>query len=276
MALWLQRQEAVFLCGTYLDWISQQPLLPGLIEHHSFDSDSDSPNFDTALRSPREKAQMTHILAKVPAYPHQMVAKIVTVHSATDFLPALQTFLHKNLPQTTIIPGLHDHLDIYRQVVIIAPPDQRVSDGSKWWHVRATLEVVAAGWKPYGPPCFDMALISDWPRSSCLRTLDSVQVGQNTFLRPYYHFSSYMLPSTLVLMRPPHLFSATSSGSPSSHHTLPMPAFSTIITKCSPLTQASLSLRTSHSFPHLTLHVPPSYFTLSFALQHVPPLGSPK
>ncbi|KAG1756361.1 uncharacterized protein EDB91DRAFT_1092226, partial [Suillus paluster] len=65
-------------------------------------------------------------------FQHQeQVAKIVTAHGAIDFLAALQTFLCKNLPHTTIVPCLHDHFDVYRQVVIIAPPDRRVSDVSK-------------------------------------------------------------------------------------------------------------------------------------------------
>lgn len=183
MALWLQRQEAVFLRGAYLDWLSQQPLLAGRGEHHTFDSDSDSeseetdsPKSNTALISPlatAEEVQVTqHIVAKVPAYPNQTVARITTAYGATDFLAALQTFLRKNLPHNTIVPSLYDRFDVYRHVVIIAPPDRRVSDTPKRWHVRATPEVAASGRNPGRPACFDMALISDRPRSSRLRALD--------------------------------------------------------------------------------------------------------
>ncbi|KAG1775840.1 hypothetical protein EV702DRAFT_972335, partial [Suillus placidus] len=183
MALWLQRQEAVFLCGAYLDWISQQPqaLLAGCTEHHSFDSDSDS---DTDLEEVEAASSNTttihtgHTLAKAPAHPHQTVEKIVTAHGATDFLPALQSFLRKNLPHINIIPGIQDHFDVYRQVVIEAPPDRQVGDTPKRWHVRARPEVVASGRKPGCPARFDMALISDGPRSSRLHTLDGVQVAQ--------------------------------------------------------------------------------------------------
>ncbi|KAG2340776.1 hypothetical protein BDR05DRAFT_1032465 [Suillus weaverae] len=171
MALWLQQQEAVFLRGAYLDWISQQPqaLLAGCTEHHSFDSDSDS---DTDLEEVEAASSNTmtihtgHTLAKAPAHPHQTVEKIVTAHGATDFLPTLQSFLRKNLPHINIIPGIQDHFDVY------------FGDTPKWWHVRARPEVVASGRKPGCPARFDMALISDGPCSLRLHTLDGVRVAQ--------------------------------------------------------------------------------------------------
>lgn len=183
MALWLQRQEAVFLRGAYLDWISQQPhsLLTGCTEQHSFDSDSDS---DMDLEEVDAASSNTttictgHTLAKAPAHPHQTVEKIVKAHGATDFLPALSSFLRKNLPQINILPGIHDRFDVYRQVVIEAPPDSRVGDAPKRWHVRARPEVAASGRKPGCPARFDMALVSDGPRSSRLYTLDGVRVAQ--------------------------------------------------------------------------------------------------
>ncbi|KAG2144440.1 uncharacterized protein EDB93DRAFT_1241288 [Suillus bovinus] len=178
MVLWLQHQEAVFLHGAYLNWISQQSPLPaGHTEHHSFDSDSDleekeaaSPNLNTTTTG--------HTLAKVPAHPHQTVGNIVTAHGAINFLSALQTFLHKNLPHIAIVPGIHDCFDIHHQVVIEAQPDQQVSDTPNWWHIRARPEVVASGHKPGCPAHFDMALISDGPRSLPLHTLEGVQVAQ--------------------------------------------------------------------------------------------------
>ncbi|KAG1874425.1 hypothetical protein F4604DRAFT_1880885 [Suillus subluteus] len=180
MTLWLQRQEAVFLRAAYLDWLAQHPLLPA-----GFDSDSDSESEEMEAASPNTTSslvtskEVTHILAKAPAHPHQSVEKIVMAHGTTDFLPALQTFLQKNLPQTTgVVPGIHDCFDVYRQAVIVAPPDRRVGDAPKRWHVRARPEVVASGRRSSCPGHFDMALISDTPRSSGLRTLDDVRVAQ--------------------------------------------------------------------------------------------------
>ncbi|KAG1897449.1 uncharacterized protein F5891DRAFT_1129914 [Suillus fuscotomentosus] len=164
MALWLQCQEAVFIRSTYLDWLSQQPHS----NPHDFDADSDmdseseTPNLPAA-----EPLQASHVLAKVPAHPHQSVQTIITAHGATEFLPALQSFLLKNLPHNTIVP-----------VVIVMPPDLRVSDVPKRRRIRATPEKLPSGRKPGTPAQFDMALIADRPRSSHLHTLEGVRVAQ--------------------------------------------------------------------------------------------------
>ncbi|KAG1902162.1 uncharacterized protein F5891DRAFT_1127781 [Suillus fuscotomentosus] len=167
MALWLQRQEAVFIRSAYLDWLSQQPHS----NPHDFDADSDmdseseTPNLPAA-----EPLQASHVLAKVPAHPHQSVQTIITAHGATEFLPALQSFLLKNLPHNTIVPGLQDRFDLYRQVVIVMPLKRR--------RIRATPEKLPSGRKPGTPAQFDMALIADRPRSSHLHTLEGVRVAQ--------------------------------------------------------------------------------------------------
>ncbi|KAG2037136.1 hypothetical protein BDR03DRAFT_1011055 [Suillus americanus] len=186
MALWLQCQEAVFLRSTYLDWLSQQPRsksAAGLTECHSnpynFDADSDTdlesetPNLPAA-----EPLQATHVLAKAPAHPRQSVQTIMTAYGATEFLSALRSFLLKNLPRNTIVPGLQDRFDLYCQVVIVMPPDLQVSDVPQRRRIRASPEMLLSGRKPGIPARFDMALIADSPRSSHLHTLEGLRVAQ--------------------------------------------------------------------------------------------------
>ncbi|KAG2052203.1 hypothetical protein BDR06DRAFT_1057757 [Suillus hirtellus] len=175
MALWLQRQEAVFIRSAYLDWLSHQPHS----NPHDFDADSDTDSESETPNLPAaEPLQASHVLAKVPAHPHQSVQTIITAHGATEFLPALRSFLLKNLPHNTIVPGLQDRFDLYRQVVIVMPPDLRVSDVPKRRRIRATPEKLPSGQKPGTPAQFDMALIADRPRSSHLHTLEGVRVAQ--------------------------------------------------------------------------------------------------
>jgi hypothetical protein len=171
MALWLQRQEAVFIRSAYLDWLSQQPHS----NPHDFDADSDTDSESETPNLPAaEPLQASHVLAKVPAHPHQSVQTIITAHGATEFLPALRSFLLKNLPHNTIVPGLQDRFDLYRQVVIVMPPDLRVSDVPKRRRIRATPEKLPSGRKPGTPAQFDMALIADRPHSSHLHTLEGI------------------------------------------------------------------------------------------------------
>ncbi|KAG1732870.1 uncharacterized protein EDB91DRAFT_1238678 [Suillus paluster] len=182
MALWLQCQEAVFLHSAYLDWLSQQPRSKspaGLTGCHSnpynFDADSDTDSESETPNLPAtEPLQATHVLAKAPAHPHQSVGTIITAHGATEFLPALRSFLLKNLPCNTIVPGLQDRFDLYRQVVIVTPPDLRVSDMPQRRQIRATPEMLLSGRKPGIPARFDMALIADRPRSSNFHTLEGI------------------------------------------------------------------------------------------------------
>ncbi|KAG1721121.1 uncharacterized protein EDB91DRAFT_1256641 [Suillus paluster] len=126
MVLWLQRQEAVFSRGKYIDWLLQEPAGgTDSCSHSVSDSDSESDSrleeAEAAITraTPANKFAATHILAKIPSHPHQSVQNLVHAHGATDFLPALQSFLDTNLPNNTIVPGVHDRFDIYSQVVIV-------------------------------------------------------------------------------------------------------------------------------------------------------------
>jgi hypothetical protein len=115
---------------------------------------------------------LVHVLAKTPAHPHQSVRDIVVAHGATDFLPALHSFLRTHLPNNTLVPGVQDRFDVYRQVIIVTPSAPQVSEAPMRRRIRATPKKLASGRKSGSPARFDMALISVGPRTSHLRTLD--------------------------------------------------------------------------------------------------------
>ncbi|KAG2100245.1 hypothetical protein BD769DRAFT_1631108 [Suillus cothurnatus] len=153
MALWLQCQDAVFLCSSYLDWFHTDPN-----RRDDLDSDSDaeieelqSESHNAAPTNISPTLPIVHILAKTPAHPQQSVQHLITAHGATMFLPALKSFLHKHMPHNNIVP-----------VVVVTPPDPHVSDSPKRWRIRATPEVQPGpGQKPGSPARFNMALISN-------------------------------------------------------------------------------------------------------------------
>ncbi|KAG1794623.1 uncharacterized protein HD556DRAFT_1236445, partial [Suillus plorans] len=178
MTLWLQRQEAVFLRGSYLEWLSDQSVsMANRTDHKcSDDSGSDSEIEDlqsgscthsatpakASLMPPIAGQHIVHILAKTPAHPRQSVHQLATAHGAVTFLPALKIFLDKHMPHNTIVPGPQDRFDVYRQVIIAAPPDLHVSDSPQRWRIRATPEVSPGPRrKPGSPAKFDMVLVSD-------------------------------------------------------------------------------------------------------------------
>ncbi|KAG2150669.1 uncharacterized protein EDB93DRAFT_1083873 [Suillus bovinus] len=181
MALWLQCQEAVFLCGSYLNWLLEQSQSAptNFTCDHGYDSDSDSemegPDAVPVNTLPILPEQRTvHFLAKTPAYPQCLVQHLITAHGASMFLPALKLFLHNHMPHTIITPGLQDHFDIFRQVVITAPPNPLISESPRQWRVRATPEVLpGCGRKPGSSTKFDMALTSNGIQP---RTLEVGQV----------------------------------------------------------------------------------------------------
>jgi hypothetical protein len=185
MALWLQRQEAVFLRSSYLEWLSvqsQSATIAGHADHdHDIDSGSDSEMEDLQFESRAAPAKappvigqcVLHVLANTPAHPRTSVQQLITAHGAVSFLPALKLFLHKHMSKNRIVPGPQDRFDVFRQVVIVAPPDPRVGESPRRWRIRATPEVSPGpGRKPGSPAKFDMALINNGARTTNLQTLD--------------------------------------------------------------------------------------------------------
>ncbi|KAG2363473.1 hypothetical protein BDR07DRAFT_1375737 [Suillus spraguei] len=162
MTLWLQHQEAVFLCGSYLNWLLEQSQL-ALADCKSYlDSEMEGPGtVPVNALSVLPEQQVVHILAKTPTYPQQSIQHLITAHGATMFLPALELFLCNHMPHTIIIPGLQDCFNVFQQVVITAPPNPLIGESPRQWHVRATPEVPpGCGQKPGSPTKFDMALMS--------------------------------------------------------------------------------------------------------------------
>jgi len=129
-----------------------------------------APHSPGPLVLPITERRIVHVLAKTPAHPRQSVQYLETAHGATAFLPALRLFLQEHVPQNSIIPGPQDRFDVFRQVVIIAPPDPHIIDLPTQWCIRAMPErhPSPGSRKPGSPSWFDMALISNgaemlWP-----------------------------------------------------------------------------------------------------------------
>ncbi|KAG0708022.1 hypothetical protein DFH29DRAFT_979602 [Suillus ampliporus] len=176
MALWLQRQEAVYLRGLYLSWLHELSTAPSADYHIPPDLDSDSDNeapmppshapiASTTLASPTDPVPHTNItrtLAKSPAFAGVAAERIIENHGATDFLGSLTTFLQKHIPSMGFKPVLHNQFDVYRQVMITMPPNTHANEAARCFRIRATPAVKAnpQSRKQGSPAKFDMALLS--------------------------------------------------------------------------------------------------------------------
>ncbi|KAG1815935.1 uncharacterized protein BJ212DRAFT_1504232 [Suillus subaureus] len=144
MALWLQHQEAVFLRGSYLEWLSDQLVSMANRTDHKYSNDSGSDSEIEDLQSGSCTHSATPAKASLmPPITGQCI--LATAHDTVTFLPALKFFLDKHMPHNIIVP-----------IIIAAPPDlatPEVSPGPRR--------------KPGSPAKFDMVLV-----------LDGVQVAQ--------------------------------------------------------------------------------------------------
>ncbi|KAH7917895.1 hypothetical protein BV22DRAFT_1025530 [Leucogyrophana mollusca] len=159
MTLWLQRQEAVHIQASYLDWLSEwSGEASHLITATAVPVDADEEV------SPTVDQMLVHTIAKVPPHPAVRVLDLESTYGAVDFLPALHSFLQKHVPQNSLQPGRQDRFDVFKQVVITAPPNRRANELPGRFRIRATPAVAPSPnkRKPGSPAHFDMVLVSLW------------------------------------------------------------------------------------------------------------------
>ncbi|KAH9831721.1 Zn-finger domain-containing protein [Rhodofomes roseus] len=181
MTVWLRRQEAVYRRSMYLTWRSTlpspsrsnehvrqspRPRISGSTGTHALESSESESERDEALERVVAQAVRNSIaedrrLAKVCPFPGTTVARLQTAYGAHDFLPALSTYLKKNLPRNRIVPGVHNRFDVYNKVYTHLPPNPRHSEHTTRLCIRATpaKEPPSRSRKPRAPAHQDMALV---------------------------------------------------------------------------------------------------------------------
>jgi hypothetical protein len=94
MTLWLQRQEAIDFHSAYLNWTHHKiESLPLLADDNIEDRDDVSEADEDNVVVPDEDGPVYHI-AKTCPLPHLSISCLVADFGATDFIPALTTFVH--------------------------------------------------------------------------------------------------------------------------------------------------------------------------------------
>ncbi|KAF8190584.1 hypothetical protein K438DRAFT_1919507 [Mycena galopus ATCC 62051] len=206
MALWLQRQEAVYLRASYLDWYNEQLLRSS---HPSSDSDDSSDDEEqlhssvdpkSADASTSAPAPITYTIAKRPATLNLTVAHLHEHHGAVDIIPALTAFLKLTFKSCPIVPGQFDRFNIYNQVSLILPPNRYLSSQQRSSRIRAIPAVAPKGRSRGSPAAFDTALIvhdpSTYLPSSGIEGLRPAQIRVIFSLPP--QFGSFPHPLAYV------------------------------------------------------------------------------
>lgn len=102
--------------------------------------------------------QVRYSLAKRPPLQNLTVEKITRLFGTTNFLPALSTFLRRNMG-TTITPSLRDHFDVYRQILISLPNNRYLGEHALVDKVRTAPSVNASGRASEKAAHFDTAFV---------------------------------------------------------------------------------------------------------------------
>ena len=162
MTVWLGRQEAVARFRAYLDYIITldpshgKPPDDETDQLQVEDNDMDMDELEPAHLS----STPTISLAKTPAYPHTDLNSLTSKFKATNFLPALSTYIRRLIPPPArpILPNHVDHFDVYKRMTIVQPPNPAARLLRSVDRVRATPSVPGKrGSKPV-PAHFDIVL----------------------------------------------------------------------------------------------------------------------
>ncbi|KAJ7803739.1 hypothetical protein B0H13DRAFT_2492976 [Mycena leptocephala] len=196
MALWLQRQEAMALRTSYLQWLVLQGC-PGLNDSED-DSDDDDETGTSApvviVRLPPTRLPTTsYSIAKSPASENMTVGYLQTAHGAVDIIPALTLFLKAHF-------NLYDRFDIFNQITLHLPQNRYLSNQPHSSRIRAVAAIPPKSRHAGSPAVFDTALVIEDPSqyipSSGIAGLRPVQVRVIFKLPP--QFGSYLHPLAYI------------------------------------------------------------------------------
>ncbi|KAJ7086939.1 hypothetical protein C8R44DRAFT_836229 [Mycena epipterygia] len=205
MALWLQRQEAVALRTSYLDWLDDQLSHPVSDNSDDDSGDEDSEKVTVLLPSPAPSSVAAYTIAKTPANLNVTVAHLQMNHGAVDIIPALTAFLKTAFKSCPILPGPFDRFDLYTKISLCLPANRYLSDQPRASRIRAIPAIAAKNRSRGSPAIFDTAL---YVASSGNKGLRPAQIRAIFRLPP--QFGEYPHPLAYVewfttLNRPDHI-----------------------------------------------------------------------
>lgn len=174
MTHWLELQEAVFRQGVYLDLVASQsrdPLADSDLDAlEEEDEEEELADSDTMTHTPDVllsqftpsgllKSHGYHV-AKTCPFLNISTSRLQTDFGAIDFIPALQTFLTRHFPHSSISASKYDWFDVFKLVLLLLPRRNHISDVKRLNRIQAHPAIPNHNHrKPPSPAHFDVAFI---------------------------------------------------------------------------------------------------------------------
>ena len=158
MTVWLGRQEAVARFRAYLDYVNAlDPSMPPDDELHDFEDNGN----DEMEELTHGNLVSTHSVAIKPAFPDTDFNTLTTHFKATNFIPALSTFIRRLIPPPAlpVLPNYVDRFDVYKRITIIRPSNPAAGFPKSVDRLCATPLVPANGRSKAVPAHFDIVLV---------------------------------------------------------------------------------------------------------------------
>jgi hypothetical protein len=156
MAIWLQRQEAIFLRSAYLAWCHPTPQADTDNAHE--DDVSDTEDLEDSVSHPSKH----WIIAKKPPFANVSIEYIETNHHLSDFLQVLTSFVQRHMSHAPT-PSKYDRFNVYKQVSLILPPNRYISANLNIERIRTTPAHERQGRRAGVTAQFDTVFVIETP-----------------------------------------------------------------------------------------------------------------
>ncbi|KAG6824958.1 hypothetical protein H0H92_005300 [Tricholoma furcatifolium] len=165
MALWLQRQEAMWMCDVFCKWVANGRVkaLPVIVDQE--DDENNEVVFThvnaSALPSPASNvtSRTSYMIAKCTPFTNVTVHHLASEFGAVDFVPTLTNFIRRSFPRSTIFPNQFDTFNLFKQIVITHPQNMYLGSHLVTSRIRTTPRIEAHGRKPETLAHFDTAFV---------------------------------------------------------------------------------------------------------------------
>ncbi len=162
MTTWLQRQEAADLWVAYLDWLRDEELKEVVCATRAVAGDKegsgpagDESDVEEIVREQRQDLRFSsattprlyRIAVRCPS-PRTPLIVLEQSHGASEFLPALKTFVRHHFPQAKSLPNHLTRYNVYKQLKVERPWNKFISNLVAFDKIHATAPVPARGRSP--------------------------------------------------------------------------------------------------------------------------------